>query len=227
MIYLFDIDGTLLLSGGAGSRALNRVFHDRYRIDGAMDAIRPAGKTDPMIIEEIFETRLGRVPSEDELAEVIDAYVPELRVELADSPRFRLMPSVVEVLDHFATLTGVTLGIATGNVRIAAEAKLERGELHSRFVVGGYGCDHRERRHLVARAIERARQLPGRATVEGGDVVVVGDTPYDIAAAKAVGARVVAVATGSSSLDELLACQPDAAFASLAELPDWHERQVG
>src|SRR5690606_13232413 len=218
-LYLFDIDGTLLLSGGAGSRALDRVFADLYGVAGAMDHVRPGGKTDPMIIEEIFATRLGRAPEAGEIDRVLELYLPLLREELATSERFRLMPAVEGTLDFLAGSTGVVLGLATGNIRPAAQAKLERGGLWQRFALGGFGCDHRDRHRLVARAIERAADRAG-AAVHPREVIVVGDTPMDVAAARACGALAVAVATGTASRDELAACAPDALLGTLVELPD-------
>jgi phosphoglycolate phosphatase len=220
LLYLFDIDGTLLLSGGAGARALDRAFAARFGIDGAMDEVQLGGKTDPNIVEEVFIARLGRRPSDAEIDELLDLYVPLLRSELAEAPRFRLMPAVVETLDHLAAQPGVRIGLATGNIRAGAQAKLERAGLWQRFELGGFACDHRDRHQLVARAIERA------GAVAPDDVVVVGDTPFDISAARACGVRVVAVATGSVARAALAHCQPDAVFDTLAELPAWHAEQV-
>ena len=220
MLYLFDIDGTLLLSGGAGARALERAFAARHGIDGAMAEVHLGGKTDPNIVEEVFVARLGRRPTAAEIDEVLELYLEFLRAELADAPSFRLMPAVVETLDHLAAQPGVRIGLATGNIKKGAQAKLERAGLWHRFELGGFACDHRDRDRLVARAIERAG-----ATV-ADEVVVVGDTPFDIAAARACGARVIAVATGSVAKDALAACAPDAVFDTLAELPAWHADQV-
>lgn len=227
MIYLFDIDGTLLLSGGGGSRALDRVFLDRFGLERAMELVKAGGKTDPIILEEIFTTRLNRAPVDEELAEILALYVPLLRAELAEAQAFRLMPSVVETLDYLAALApAVLLGIATGNVREAAQIKLERAGLWDRFRFGGFACDHRDRHRLVERAIERAHEVAGQE-VPPDQIVVVGDTPLDVAAARACGVRVVAVATGSVGRAELAACRPDAVFDTLAELPAWHVAEYG
>jgi phosphoglycolate phosphatase-like HAD superfamily hydrolase len=221
MLYLFDIDGTLLLSGGAGSRALERVFHARFGVAGSTEGIDPSGKTDPVIIDEMFAQALGRKPTAVERDDLLADYLAVLETELAASPRFRLMPHVVEALDFVAAQRGVVSAIATGNVRRAADAKLARAGLAGRFACGGYGCDHAERARLVARAIERAEALLG-AAYDRRAVVVVGDTPLDVAAARANGVRVVAVATGSSDRGSLAASAPDAVFDTLAELPAWH-----
>lgn len=218
ILYLFDIDGTLLLSGGAGSRALDRVFADLHGLEGAMDAIRPGGKTDPLILEEVFVTRLGRRPTAAEIEEILARYVPLLERELAESAGFHLMPAVVETLDFLSTAGAVLLGLATGNVRAAARAKLERADLWHRFALGGFGCDHRDRHRLVARAVERAAEHAPRPE----QVVVVGDTPFDVSAAHACGATAIAVATGSVSRSELEATGADVVFDTLAELPAWH-----
>ena len=226
MLYLFDIDGTLLLSGGAGARALDRAFRERFGLEGAMEQIRPGGKTDPIILEEIFATRLGRAPAAAELDEVLALYLSFLPTELGDAPGFRLMPSVVDALDFLAALApGVVLGLATGNVREAARIKLERADLWARFAIGGFGCDHRERGLLVARAIERACAHAGVTALAPDQVVVVGDTPLDVEAARACGVRAVAVATGTATRAQLAACSPDALLDTLAELPAWHRRE--
>jgi phosphoglycolate phosphatase len=221
MLYLFDIDGTLLLTGGAGRRALNAIFEERYGIDGAMNDVRAAGNTDPLILRQIFETRLGMQPRADEIEAVLEAYVPRLRLELQRSPKFRTMPAAAEVLTFLAADARTSLAIATGNVRPAAWAKLERAGFRDHFTTGGFGCDHADRAVLVERAIERGLALsPGG--LGRGDVVVVGDTPYDVRAARACGVRVIAVATGVIARDELEREDPDIVMDTLAELPAWH-----
>ena len=182
-----------------------------------MDAISPGGKTDARILEEIFSTRVGRASAPGEHDGLLEAYLPLLTTELASSQAFRLMPSVLECLESVAD---VPLGIATGNVRGAAEAKLARAGLAARFGFGGYGCDSADRAELVAIAIERGRAQHGE--VDNGDIVVVGDTSLDVAAARACGVAVIAVATGAESRADLLASGPDAVFDTLAELPLWH-----
>ncbi len=221
MLYLFDIDGTLLLAGGAGSAAINRVFADRYGLPDAMADIRPAGKTDPLIITEIFVDRLGRDPASGEVEAVLAEYVPYLAEELPRTPRFRMMPSVIECLDFLAARDDAVLGLATGNIKDGARLKLERLGLWQRFVVGGFGDDAAERTALVRCAIDRASDHLGRP-LGGDEIVIVGDTPRDVVAARACGVLAIAVATGPIGADQLAASRPDALFTTLAELPAWH-----
>lgn len=220
VLFLFDIDGTILLSGGAGARAIDRLFAAHHGIDGAMDGISPAGKTDPLIFAEVFEGRLGRPPRPGEVDRLLAAYVPLLREELARSPRFRLMPRVVEALDHLASVPGALLGLATGNVKGAARAKLERAALWDRFTIGGFGCDHADRAVLVARAIERGARA-ARRDLAPDEVVVIGDTPRDVEAARACGARAVAVATGPGGHAGLAEAGPDVLLDDLGGLAGW------
>lgn len=221
VLYLFDIDGTILLSGGAGSVALNRVFESQHGILGAMDDVDPAGKTDPLIVVEMFENKLDRQPTQAEIAGILDPYVAELNACLARSTRFRLMPKVVETLDFLAAEAHVHLSIATGNIRSAARAKLERADLWCRFTGGGFGDDASDRAKLVQCAIDRGRRDIGDA-LSNERIVVVGDTPRDVSAARACGVRVLAVATGSRGRASLEATGADAVFDTLAELPTWH-----
>ena len=219
ILYLFDIDGTLMHAAGSGRVAFDAVFAERHAIADASDGIRYGGKTDPAIIEEIYAARLGRSPTDAEQAAFIDAYLPRLRRLLADGG-VTVLDGVADTLAYLKPRPGVVLGVATGNVRPGADAKLEAAGLAHWFELGGYGCDSRLRAELVARAIER-----GRARGHVREVVVVGDTIYDIAAARACGATVCAVATGSDPAEAL--GEADAVFASMAELPAWHARRFG
>jgi phosphoglycolate phosphatase-like HAD superfamily hydrolase len=222
MLYLFDIDGTILLSGGAGSRALERAFEAEYGITGAMNAVEPSGKTDPVIIEEVFHARLGRAARPGEIDAVLAAYIPYLRDEVTASTRFRLMPHVIEAIQYLMAQPDVGIGLATGNVRLAAQVKLERAAMWTQFAFGGFGCDAADRGKVVGKAIERGLAHTGRA-ISADAIVVVGDTPRDIEAARANGVRVVAVATGpGGDRAALQASGPDALLGTLAELPAWH-----
>ncbi|MEO6775940.1 MAG: HAD hydrolase-like protein [Kofleriaceae bacterium] len=217
ILYLFDIDGTLLDAHGSGRGAFDEVMAELHGIADASAGIRYGGKTDHAIVDEIFRARLGRSAAEPERAAFLAAYVPKLATRL-QANGVVVLDGAVTALDYLAGK--VRLGIATGNIREGAEAKLGAAGLAGRFELGGYGCDAIVRADLVARAIDRARES-GEVT----EVIVVGDTIHDIAAARACGATACAVATGSDSAEQL--AHADVVFRSLAELPAWHAGQSG
>lgn len=221
-MYLFDIDGTLLLTGGAGSRAINAIFVDHFGVTGAMDLIAAGGKTDEMILHECAINTMGRRLLASEIAAILKAYVPMLAKEMHIETNFQIMPHVEACLD-FVRQEQKLVGIATGNVQAAAEAKLERAGLRNYFHFGGYGCDSAVRRELVAIAMQRGRAMC-QLSLSDSHFVVVGDTLHDIEAARSCGARVIAVATGATSREDLQKAQPDALFDTLAELPAWHKQ---
>lgn len=226
MIYLFDIDGTILLTHGSGTRALNAVFLSRHGIENGMAGVSCGGKTDPVIITEMYRLRLDRDPTRAEIDDILEQYVPRLRADLSANPLPTMMPSIHDALDFLESDPRVTLGLATGNIREGARAKLERVDLWDRFGFGGFGCDHENRGELVKRAVERGRARVQRQ-VSDEEIVVVGDTVHDVTAARAAGVRVVAVATGSVSRHTLAAAGPDVVLDTLAELPAWHEANAG
>jgi len=222
ILYLFDIDGTLLHAHGSGRAAFDAVFEDQHGVGNASEGIRYGGKTDPQIVAEIFEARLGRAPSPAEIDAFLDAYISRLRVMLAANGVV-VIGGVLEALEALAARPGIALGLATGNIRAGAHEKLAAARLLPWFettAIGGFGCDSAVRAELVARAIERGRERGAT-----GEVIVVGDTIHDISAARACGATVCAVATGSDPADKLT--HADAVFRSLAELPAWHAQRFG
>jgi phosphoglycolate phosphatase len=219
ILYLFDIDGTLLHARRSGRRAFDAVFAAQHGIAGACEGMKFGGKTDPALIDEIFVARFGRPASERERDAFLDAYLPLLHADVA-SGGVEVLAGVRETIAWLAARPDVVLGIATGNVRAGADAKLAAAGLHDYFVLGGYGSDSHVRAELVAAAIARGCE---RAGVR--EVVVVGDTVHDIAAARACGAVAVAVATGSDTAEALAGA--DVVFASLGELPAWHVARYG
>ncbi len=219
VVYLFDIDGTLLHAHGSGRTAFDAVFAEQYGLANASEGIRYGGKTDPQIVNEIFAARLGRGATSDEHAAFIAAYLPRLRGLLEQHP-VEVLAGVHDTLAFLRDRDEVVLGVATGNVREGAAAKLVAAKLESWFDFGGYGCDSHVRAELVAKAMER-----GRGEREVREVVVVGDTIHDISAARACGATVCAVATGSDTAEAL--AHADVVFGSLAELPAWHAARFG
>lgn len=214
ILYLFDIDGTLLRARGSGARAFDAVIAAQHGIAEACRGMRFGGKTDPALLDEVLIARRGRAATAIEREAFLSAYVPRLEVELMQRG-LDVLPGATEALCFLAELSDVRIGVATGNVRAGAELKLQRARLEGWFAFGGYGCDSPQRAELVARAIER-----GRGDCRVRDVVVVGDTVHDIAAARACGAIACAVATGSEGAQDLDGA--DVVWASLYELPAWH-----
>ena len=215
VLYLFDIDGTLLRADGAGTRAFDVALAACFGLEDASRGVRFGGKTDHAILDEILVLCRGTPATEDERARFLATYLPALERELDASAGFRVLPGVIAALDYLAGRGDVVIGIATGNIADGARAKLRRAGLVDRFAVGGYGCDSASRPALVACGIER-----GRAAGAQREVVVVGDTIHDIAAARACGAIAVAVATGSDPKDAL--GEADVVWDALDELPAWH-----
>lgn len=214
IVYLFDIDGTLLDAHGSGRAAFDAVMLRQHGVANASVGVRYGGKTDPQIVDEIFVARLGRPSTADERVAFLAAYIPELVARL----QVRVLDGATESL---AYLQGrARLGVATGNIREGADAKLAAAGLASWFELGGYGSDSHVRAELVGRAIERAKHLG-----DVREVIVVGDTIHDIAAARACGATACAVATGSDPASAL--GHADAVLASLRELPAWHAARYG
>jgi len=218
-LVLFDIDGTLLLTSGAGRRAITTALADRLGSGDAWRRIRFDGKTDPQIVRELLEA--AGDPSADDpsvIAEVCERYVAHLEEELARAPGdTRLLPGVPSLLDRLEARGDVVLGLLTGNVVRGAGLKLRAGGLDpARFQVGAYGSDSAHRPDLPAIAATRAAPLFGGAPA-GAAVVIVGDTPADVTCGLSIGARAIAVATGSYAVDALEEAGAHAAFVDLSD----------
>lgn len=194
-LFLWDIDGTLLLTGGAGITSFNRVFEELYGERHVWKDLHPDGKTDDAIIEELFFQHFGRLPNLQELTRIAVRYSHVMGEELDRSERFRLMPHALETVDQLSKKPGVTLGLCTGNYELAAIHKLKRGGLSDYFLFGGFGSDHRDRLKLTEIALLRAADHLG---FQPDQVFVVGDTVHDVRCGKGVGAKTIAVCTGST-----------------------------
>jgi phosphoglycolate phosphatase len=204
---LFDIDGTLLVTGGAGAVAWQRAFRELHGIDADIEEHTHAGMTDPEIAAIVFREVIGREGSEAERAEAIAAYLGHLGDAVDESPGYRVMPGIEELLPRL-TEQGVLLGIVTGNIESAAHAKLARGDLNRYFAFGGYGSDSRDRTELTRRALERGGVVAG-SPLDPEATIGVGDTPRDVTACHGAGIRLVGVATGSYSVEELAGAGAD------------------
>jgi phosphoglycolate phosphatase-like HAD superfamily hydrolase len=219
MLFLFDIDGTLIGGDGAGRRAFERACHDAIGVARALDGFRLDGMTDPLILDYVYRRNLGRAPTAAEADALYAAYVRHLADELPRSV-VHVKPAVTETLDRLAA-QGAVVGLATGNLLDGARLKLAPHGLWDRFPFGGFGSDAADRAELTRVAIRRGVERLGR-TPARDEIWVIGDTPRDIDAAHAAGACALAVATGSHSVDELRAAGADAAHPTLREwLATW------
>ena len=225
-LVLFDIDGTLVLTGGAGLRAMNRACADIIGrptgLDGSTDTealkgIPIAGRTDWIILHDTL-ARIGVSLDADLLARIRARYVTHLRGEIEQPGKgFNgTLPGVPALLDSLEPREDVFLGLLTGNFRDSAQIKLERFDLWRYFRCGAFGDDSPDRNALVPVALERAAAC-GLPDFHPEDVLVVGDTPNDVACAQAVGAVAVGVATGGYSSDQLRACGATVVFETLED----------
>jgi phosphoglycolate phosphatase-like HAD superfamily hydrolase len=201
-LLLFDLDGTLVSTGGAGVRALNRACRQVLALENAMAGIQPHGKTDPAIIREIFAARRREEQVADFTGDILEAYLTFLVEEVEQSPSYRVLPGIERLLSEFAGSREATLGLATGNVETGARIKLSRGNLNRYFSFGGFGSDAENRTDLVRLAAERgAREC--HFSVSASDTFVIGDTPRDVQAGREAGFRTIGVATSSYTIEDL------------------------
>lgn len=216
-LVLFDIDGTLLTSGFAGVDAMRLAFADLYQIADGFAGISMSGKTDRAILEEALLLHRLAI-SEDAHTLFYDQYIQYLRRTLYEPGRpQRLMPGIPPLLEALAGQADVILGLLTGNYAIAAQLKLEAFGIWQYFRVGAYGSDAADRNVLVPIAQERTRILLGQ-DVPPQQTFVIGDTPRDIACARAHNAWAIAVATGNYTRDELQEHQPDYCLSDMSDV---------
>ncbi len=218
-LVLFDIDGTILLSDGAGRRSIHAAIVAAAGVMADVPAIRFDGKTDPQIVTELL-TALAHPGARDPevIAAVLERYVGHLEGDLAvNGHRSRVMPGIPALLDALETDPGVLIGLLTGNVAPGASLKLRAAGLDpGRFRVGAYGSDHADRPCLPPIALQRADPIVGRR-LRGDEVVIIGDTPADVQCAASIGARTIGVATGGFTVQDLEAAGADLVFADLSE----------
>lgn len=217
-VVLFDIDGTLLWSDGAGRRAVFQALEEHFGKSGPGQH-RFDGKTDPQIVRELMRhAGVSDADIDARIDEVLARYLTLLREELSAAEHGRhVFPGVHELLDALEARDDVVLGLLTGNIHLGAHAKLAAvGIDPRRFVVGAFGSDHHERPELPEIARRRAERTLGQP-VSGRDLVVIGDTPADVACGVSIGARAIAVATGRYTVEELRACEAAAVFPDLTD----------
>jgi phosphoglycolate phosphatase-like HAD superfamily hydrolase len=218
VLVLFDIDGTLLLSGRAGVRGLNLAFDRAYGQAAVLDRIDLAGRTDRAIVIEALES-IGLPTHPDEISRLRDIYCACLAEEIVRpvTAPSGVLPGVVALLDALAARAEVAIGLLTGNFERGAAIKLGHFGLTSRFRFGAFGDDHVDRRHLVPVALDRARAA-GIVPPALRQVIVIGDTPLDVDCAHAHGARALAVATGPFDVSRLTEAGADLVVDTLEDL---------
>lgn len=216
-LILFDIDGTLLTSEGAAGPPFRRALKTVFGTSGPAEGYSFAGRTDPQIARELL-ARAG-LPGEEvdaRLERVWELYLEGLQQAL-ETAQITILPGVPPLLDRLEQHPSYILGLLTGNVREGARMKLDAAGIgFDRFAVGAFGSDHGHRPELPAVAIRRAEERFGHR-FGGKSVVIIGDTPHDIACGEHLGVRTIAVATGSYDAESLDACRPDYLFESLAD----------
>jgi beta-phosphoglucomutase-like phosphatase (HAD superfamily) len=212
---LFDIDGTLITTGGASDRAWRRAFLELHGVEVNVPDYTGKGVPDPMVGRQCFRGAIGREPAGDEMAKLMALRQRYLAEEVESSPGYRVMPGAEELLRRLGG-EGRLVGLITGNTEAAAHIKLARADLNRWFVFGGYGSDADERVDVCRKALERARLAAGGA-LELDRCLAIGDTPIDVAAGHGTGIRVIGVATGEYSIEQLREAGADWTVADLTD----------
>jgi len=213
-ILLFDIDGTLVRTGGAGKTAMESGLREEFGLSTIQEAVEYSGRTDRAIGRDLLAIH-GIDPTPANQIRLQNAYLARLPGALRTYGG-KVCPGIADLLAHLHPRAGVVLGLLTGNVRTGARHKLSHYGLWDYFVCGGFGDEHYERDDVARTALAEVRVHLGR-DFDAADVWVIGDTPLDVRCARAVGARAIAVATGWHPPEELAAHRPDYLFADLSD----------
>ena len=219
-LFLFDLDGTLVSTGGAGLRALSLAFADLYGIADAMKRVNPAGKTDPAIFREMIETHLNRAPEPGEAERLGERYLIHLETEMRVPGGKGVLAGVRDFLEHLADRSDAVLALGTGNLERGARIKLGPHGLNPFFPIGGFGSDAEDRAEVLRFGHRRAEEA-ARTRISATDVFVIGDTPLDVAAARRAGFRAIAVASGGSTTATLAQTTPDFLLPDLTHGFSW------
>lgn len=212
---LFDIDGTLISTGGAGAASWRLAFDELYGIPADIGKFTDAGMTDSQVARRTFEAVVGHAPSRKELSVLLERRLNHLYETVADSSGYRVLPGVEKLLPRLLE-KGYLLGLVTGNGEAAAHIKLHRARLNRFFSFGGYGSDSDDRSELTKKALERAALVFG-GPIHPKQCFTVGDTPLDVAAAHGAGIECVGVASGHFSAEQLREAGADHVLGSLEE----------
>jgi phosphoglycolate phosphatase len=212
---LFDIDGTLLITGGAGAASWRLAFDELYRIPADIGKFTDTGMTDPDVGRMTFEAVLHRQPERSEFTRLLERRLHYLHQTVAESKEYRVLAGVADLLPRLIE-GGYLLGLVTGNLEAAAHIKLHRAQLNRFFSFGGYGSDSTDRGELTRIALQRGALVYGE-TLTADQAIVVGDTPHDVDGAHAAGMACVGVGSHHFTVDELREAGADYAIASLVE----------
>lgn len=213
-VYLFDIDGTLLSSGGAGKAALEEGLAEEFGIRGTIERLSLSGRTDRAIVRDLLGLS-GLDDHPERRGRLLAAYLRHLPGCLARSAG-RVLPGVLELLEDLGKRADVAIGLLTGNVRAGARIKLGHYGLAEHFLFGGYGDDHLDRDDVAREAIVALEGHLGDK-VDPQRIWVIGDTPHDVRCARAIGARAAGVLTGWHAREEMQACGPDVLLDDLSD----------
>jgi phosphoglycolate phosphatase-like HAD superfamily hydrolase len=219
LVLLFDIDGTLIITGGAGARSWCLAFDELYGIPADIGKFTDTGMTDPDVGRKTFEAVLGREPERHEFSKLLERRLHYLHQTVQDSGGYRVLPGVEDLLPRLVD-EGYLLGLITGNVEAAAHIKLHRANLNRFFSFGGYGSDSNDRAEVTRIAMRRASLVFGER-VDPSRCVVIGDTPHDVAGAHAAGVVCVGVASHNFNSAQLTEAKADWVIKSLDDgLPE-------
>jgi phosphoglycolate phosphatase len=213
-VCLFDIDGTLISSGGAGKAALEAALRSEFGLEPLLDKLSLSGRTDRAIVLDLLPMHdLEASPAN--IARLLESYLVHLPESLKNGAG-KVLPGIQRLLDHLRAHDRVAVGLLTGNVRAGARTKLGHFGLFEHFAFGGFGDHHLDRDDVAREALAAVHER-----YDGGvapdRIWVIGDTPLDVRCARAIGARAVAVATGWHPADELAACRPDLLVADFTD----------
>jgi phosphoglycolate phosphatase-like HAD superfamily hydrolase len=215
-LVLFDIDGTLIRTGGAGVKAFARVFDRVFNARDGFEKLKFSGRTDYSLVREFFLVHQIPVTREN-FEQFFDYYAFWLDQEL-HSNHCEICPGVLEFMEGLKRLRPAPImGLLTGNIRLGAEMKLRHLQIWDHFHIGGFGDDHEDRNEIAAIARDRGSRLLGRR-LDGKEIVVIGDTPLDIKCGRSISARVIAVATGGATMADLRPYQADWTVPDLRSL---------
>jgi phosphoglycolate phosphatase len=212
---LFDIDGTLLITGGAGAASWRLAFDELYGIPADIGKFTDTGMTDPDVGRRTFQAVLHRDPERKEFTRLLERRLHYLHRTVAESADYRVLPGVQELLPRLID-EGYLLGLVTGNVEAAAHVKLHRAQLNRFFSFGGYGSDSTDRGELTRIALKRGSMVYGER-LSPAQAIVIGDTPHDVEGAHAAGMACLGVGSHHFNVAQLRNAGADYAIASLQE----------